>query len=114
MRTGHTHRLRRSDRALLREVKEAILRHVPDARVLLYGSVARGEATPDSDYDVLVITPHKLTSGEQREIYHATYAVDLERDVIVSLNFFSQEEWDMPINKASPFYKNVVRESVGL
>ena len=114
MRSGRTHRLKRSDVALLKEVKQRILDHVPDAKVFLYGSVARGEATPESDYDVLVITPRRLTRPEEDAIYDATYEVDLARDALTSVVFFSQEDWDAPLTKASPFYRNVVRESVSL
>jgi predicted nucleotidyltransferase len=114
MRSGRGQKLRPSDLALLKEVKRRILEHVPGAKVFLYGSAARGEATPDSDYDVLVITPQKLTTEERRQVYHATYPVESEADAIVSLSFFSQEQWDAPMNRASPFYKNVIAESVGL
>jgi predicted nucleotidyltransferase len=114
METRQAHKLRRSDRVLLGEVKRRILDRAPDARVLLYGSAARGEATPESDYDILVITPRKLTRPEQAAIYDAVYAVELERNVIVSTMFYSREEWDMPIVRASPYYKNVVKESLPL
>jgi len=114
MRSGRTHRLKRSDVALLKEVKQRILDHVPDAKVFLYGSVARGEATADSDYDVLLITPHKLTTPEEDDIYDAVYEVDLDRGVVVSVVFYSEEEWAAPIVKASPFHKNVAKESIPL
>lgn len=41
---------------LLIRFRDAIRRRYPDARILLFGSRARGEARVDSDYDVIVIS----------------------------------------------------------
>ena len=102
------------DKALLQEVKRRVVSIEPNAHVLLYGSVARGTATPDSDYDVLVLTPHKLSTAEEDEIYRAIYELELSGDTVVSTMFYSVEEWNSPVVKASPYHKNVVRESVAL
>jgi len=40
----------------LAAIKEAVRELDPDAEVYLFGSVARGEARPDSDVDVLVVS----------------------------------------------------------
>ena len=37
-------------------VKEAVKRLDPDARVIIFGSVVRGDVRPDSDIDLLIIT----------------------------------------------------------
>jgi predicted nucleotidyltransferase len=44
-----------SDRQLLRDLKSVILRFVPDATLILYGSVSRGRQGSESDYDLLVL-----------------------------------------------------------
>ncbi|MDO8585607.1 MAG: nucleotidyltransferase domain-containing protein [Armatimonadota bacterium] len=99
-----------ADKALLRDVKLAILRHQPKARILLYGSVARGTSTRDSDYDVLVITPHRLSTKEEDTIYDAVYEVELAQDAVVSVMLYSTQERSTPLVKASPYYKNIVKE----
>ena len=38
------------------KVKEAVKRIDPDARVVIFGSVVRGDVRPDSDIDLLIIT----------------------------------------------------------
>jgi predicted nucleotidyltransferase len=42
---------------LIDEAARRIARAAPGARVILFGSHARGEAGPDSDVDLLVIEP---------------------------------------------------------
>jgi predicted nucleotidyltransferase len=71
----------------MREVKRSVLNYIPGAVVYLYGSVARGESTPDSDYDVIVITPTKLTTTMEDIVYDAVYQLEVTHDVVISLVF---------------------------
>ena len=45
------------DESNIREVGRRLAVEAPNARVVLFGSHARGSATPRSDIDVLVIEP---------------------------------------------------------
>ena len=46
-------------------IKSTVHSLLPDARVLLFGSMARGDANADSDYDVLVITQQTFLPRER-------------------------------------------------
>ena len=100
------------ERQLLEQLKGIIARFVPDATVLLYGSAARGTREPDSDYDILVITPASLGSPDEDRIYDAAYDLELEHNIIFSLIFMSVEEWNSPLSKVSPYHRNVESEGV--
>jgi predicted nucleotidyltransferase len=101
-----------SDRDILQHTKEIIRRHEPDAEVLLYGSHARGEPTPESDYDVLVLTPHKLSTAQEDGIYDAVYEFEVAHDVVISVVFYTRDEWNTGLVQASPFYKHVTQECI--
>jgi len=74
--------------------------------VILFGSVARGDAKEDSDIDVLVI-------GEgitQREISELTWEVLMETGEVVSAIVESPDEFKR--TKNSSFHRTVLREGV--
>lgn len=50
-----------TDEALIKEATNRLTAAAPDAKVILFGSRARGEGRSDSDLDLLVIEP-KLKS----------------------------------------------------
>ena len=98
----------------MQELKAVVARLVPDAQVRLYGSAAKGKRTADSDYDVLVITQRKLSPSEIRELDGAVYGMQLEREVVLSVAVYAQEEWNSPVFRASPYRRNVLRYGVRL
>ncbi|MGY4707261.1 nucleotidyltransferase domain-containing protein [Candidatus Bipolaricaulota sp. J31] len=102
------------EKMVLERCKQVILQHAPEARVLLYGSRARGTATPDSDYDLLVLTPAPLAPEAIDWIREALYELELEYGVVISVLFFSEAEWRDPRRRATPFYREVEREGVPL
>ena len=80
-------------------------------RIILYGSVARGTQTDESDVDVAVL----LKSGATREMYEQLLdlVVDLELESgkalsVVRIDYDKFQEW----KDVMPFYKNIQREGV--
>jgi uncharacterized protein len=101
-------------KALLREVKRIVQQFLPDAELWLYGSSARGERRPDSDWDVLILTGAPVPRAEQDGIRDVVYDLELERHAFVSLRFYSREQWETSLVSVSPFRINVERDAVAL
>jgi len=75
------------------------------AGIYLFGSFARGEATPDSDVDILIVLDEVTDYGQ--EIEHTGYLVSelsLDYDVSISRVFVSSSAWR---HRDSPFLANV-------
>ena len=96
--------------ALAKEVADIIRRFEPTAEVILYGSRARGDAEPDSDWDFLVLLDEEPDSEEEDRIRSAVYHLEIERDEIFTLIIRNRETWDDPLTRSSPFFINVRRE----
>ena len=81
-------------------------------RVVLFGSRARGDAAPDSDYDVLVVLRGDVHPGDERSaLGDALYRVCWEFDVVVSCHVVPLDRYRA---ERSPFMVNVRAEGVAL
>lgn len=61
------------------KIVEAIQKVAPGSEIYLFGSRARGDARPDSDWDVLVlIDGEKVASALETQIVHALFDLMLE------------------------------------
>ena len=79
-------------------------------RVILYGSHARGEATEDSDVDVLVLVDPSLNYREVDESLSVLlYDIILEEHELVSVIVLPEDHFE---NRNLPFMLNVRKEGV--
>jgi len=100
------------DREILYELRRIIRRLLPGATIYLFGSTAKGIREPDSDIDVLIITKSRLSRQEDAAVADATYELELARGVVISILFYSKEEWEAPLARATPLRARVEAEAV--
>ena len=80
------------------------------ARLMLFGSQARGDAEPGSDIDVLVVLEGRVRAGEEiRRSLDVIAEMSLENNLVFSCVFVSRERFE---NELSPLLINVRREGV--
>jgi len=90
-------------------VKQAVLSAAPDAEVILYGSRARGDHEPDSDWDFLVLLNGAVTSEREERIRDAVFEIQLQ-GLPVCCMIESRSVWNSDFLQATPFHKNVSLE----
>ena len=72
------------DQVLVEIVRRLIDAYHPE-RIYLFGSRARGEAGPDSDYDILIVIPDDAPETQRRSrlAYEALRGTGVATDVLV-------------------------------
>ncbi len=99
-------------RSILSECTEKVCQYDSDARVILYGSQARGQATAYSDLDLLVLLSSEISCDLNNQIHDSIYEVALEKDIVISTIIKSRSSWELPISQATPLYQSIQNEGI--
>jgi predicted nucleotidyltransferase len=80
--------------------------------LILYGSVARNQATPASDIDLLVLLGQPFDYfGELRRIVELLYPIQMESDQLIPAKPAPLDEFEQG---SIQFYRNAKREGVSV
>src|SRR5580700_4397498 len=80
-------------------------------RVVVFGSQARGDATEDSDVDVLVVLD-RLTHEERTRAMNLLIELGFERDLVAAPVVLSAAAWEEMVQRERSFPREVMREGV--
>jgi len=97
---------------LLESVLGAVHELEPDAEVILYGSRARGDADPDSDWDFLILVDGPVDEERKTKIRHRLYEIEWQEDEVINPIVDSREEWNSPRCQITPFCENVHQDGI--
>ena len=96
-------------------ISQLIRHHInaidPKADIILYGSRARGDERPDSDWDILVLTDYSVDLKTERKFRDKLYDLELETGEPLSIFVYSKNDWQIK-QRITPFYENVTQEGV--
>jgi len=101
-------------REALEEMKQLLVRIYGERLrgVYLYGSYARGEATEDSDVDVLIVLDGPVSFGPEVRRYHSEVSgICLRHNLLISTHPISLDEYE---KSQSPFLMNVHKEALAI
>jgi len=93
----------------IRQLKREIM---PNERVILFGSQARGDARPDSDWDLLILlNKDKKNSDQDFDKYSWPFTeMGWDYGAHISPLIYTKKEWEE--RKPSLFYKFVEQDGI--
>lgn len=101
------------DKALT-DVKERLIASYPVARLVLFGSAARGETDEESDVDVLVLTEKPLTWKERDAISDQVFEINLRYGTNISTLVVDLPNWEGGPISVMPIREEIAREGIDL
>ena len=100
--------------AIVQQIKNTLKQISPNTTTILYGSEARGDASRDSDIDLLILVDKtKIPVEEEKEIIGLLSDLSLQTGVIISSIILPKSKWENRPLK-TPFYVNVMNEGIVL
>jgi len=92
----------------IRQLKREIM---PNERVILFGSQARGDARPDSDWDLLILlNKQKEEFGDFNTYGYPFTRMGFDYGTHISPKIYTVTEWEQ--QKPSLFYKFVEQDGI--
>ena len=92
----------------IRTLKRQLL---PNDRMILFGSQARGDAQPDSDWDLLVLLDSDSTNLDDEIKYSYPFAkLGWNFNIDMNVLLYTKNDWEK--RTFLPFYKNVNKDGI--
>jgi hypothetical protein len=95
----------------LREMLQSVLGD-DFVRLYHYGSRVEGGAEADSDYDVLCVTKRPVSRQQRDEIIYRQLDVQMDRDVLFDLHFYSEQQLRTPPLSFTPYVQRVTTDGI--
>ena len=96
------------DDPILAEVVRRLVKAFEPERIYLFGSYARGESGPDSDYDIMVVVPDHAPEKRRRSrlAYEVLWGMRVSADVLV----WTREAFNARLHLKASFPATILRE----
>ena len=83
-------------------------RHPEIESIYLFGSLARGDAVPGSDADLLIVVSHSVQPFRDRSVRYHTTGAGVGVDVVV----YTREELDALLETGNEFARRALRDGI--
>ncbi len=78
----------------------------------LFGSYAVNQSNDESDIDLLVLLPFKVSNKHRSEVFELAFESEIEFDVCLGVIVYSKEFWNSGLAKEMPLYKNIKKQGI--
>jgi DNA polymerase sigma len=86
----------------------------PEAKFKLFGSKIKGIADEESDLDLLILLPCKVSEDIRQQIIHKVFDINLDYETNISALIIAKEEWESDIFSHLPIHEYIEEEGISL
>ena len=111
----HPERKTLEDKEMFDDIVKAILSVVGDdaVKIILYGSVARGDNTWESDVDIAVLTTKYYDWRAKEKIYDKLWEYDLKYGTLFQIVAIEENHYNA-MKPVKLFYRNIEKDGIVL
>lgn len=95
-------------------IRRGLLEKFQVEAIILYGSVARGEAGDESDIDLLILTRNQLSRLERHQITALVFEVNLEFGTNFSTLVVNRSSWESGQFSWLPIHQQILKDGVAV
>lgn len=96
---------------ILTAIKKRLRELAPNAKTVLFGSRAKGNAFPDSDWDILILLDkEKIEISDYDNIAYPLFELGWDFDQHFSIKLYTLMDWER--RSFTLFYKNVEKNGI--
>jgi predicted nucleotidyltransferase len=95
---------------ILFKIKKTVSELDPGARVILFGSRARGDYGKESDWDLLILTSIPATEENKRNFRYHLLDIELETEQAISTLIHHHDHWKK--FSVTPLYEIIEKEGL--
>lgn len=106
--------LSQNEQLTLEEAKRRLTSEFPIEELIVFGSVARGEATEESDLDLLALARRPMTHLDDHAVSDAIFKINLSFGTNISVLVVDRVTWETGLWSVLPLHQDVIRDGVPL
>jgi len=101
-------------RQLINELKKVLLNEYGKLihSVILFGSRAKGKASKESDYDIIVILNHDYDWKLEKQLSKSFYQFELDKGIFTAPHFISVNQLNNTLKGKDPLYENAIKNGI--
>jgi predicted nucleotidyltransferase len=102
-----------SDTEILQLIKSSVNEVIPDAKIILFGSRARGDSHKESDWDFLILTNHLISKETEKKLHDKIFPTSVAIASFINYLIVPEEEWEQSPSYYS-LYQSVSKEGISI
>ena len=100
------------EKIIVKKFKSLVSKKIPLHQVILFGSRARGDADPDSDMDILVVSEYPLSTEQHDYVSEAAWEAGFKYGLVIVPVVYSLDEWENGPEHFSLLARAVAQEGI--